>query len=375
MFYRPDEASVRRLDFGTKWKLRSMKDFYSKPPVPLSISPPIYDIFEKSRYRTLEVQDPKGGLVTKRQRTEWWHGARNGILTGSKLANAAGLFGLDGMIETWRNTYLHADPPVEEEKAEAKKQECMAWGTYHETDAVATFLHQFGEPYDLVSEECILTPVREHSELRSMIRRIWTEDFGQQWTPEWERLWYYEFLKTSPDLRGFSLLTGKRFVLEIKCKYGLRSPALYAQAPYYYYLQTQVHMLAEGLTSCFLLAWSPKGSKMWNIKQDLTCWATVLPLLMRFHWDGIRKKEPTALYDERRTQKVKELCSQPATLIGAFPSQHALEREDTIQLLEQQVSDLTNLTSLSRNLAKKIVLYDRTPERQIIVKQNSSTET
>jgi hypothetical protein len=68
----------------------------------------LYDLMSPgSRFRSLRAQDPDGsrGLYERRQRGPRWLTERLGHLTGSRLLEACGLFGLDKMRQIYFEVY------------------------------------------------------------------------------------------------------------------------------------------------------------------------------------------------------------------------------------------------------------------------------
>jgi len=97
------------------WHIRkAIFEFYSRPPVQMTrpvVGTPrciLYELASRtSRFRSLRDQDPDGslGLYERRQRGPTWHKERLGHLTGSRLLEACGLFGLEKMRQVYFEVY------------------------------------------------------------------------------------------------------------------------------------------------------------------------------------------------------------------------------------------------------------------------------
>jgi hypothetical protein len=352
--------SSAKLNFVEKMNKRSMREFFKgkKHSLVVPQSAPTFDLL-KSGYRTLDTQDPR--LLQKRQRTPWWFNARYHKLTGSKLANAMGFFGLDGLIKVLYETYDYGKKVEEDEKEEIKKQECMAWGSCHEIDALATIVKHFSKKYGATFEECILTPATLRPEIQKIVDNAWTEILGQKWTPEWRAI-FNNFLATSPDIKGF-YLHGLRMVWELKCKYGPRVPGVYDHVPWYYIPQCQLHMLAEETDGCHFGAWSPTETRLWYVKYSLQFWEEAMPLLMHFHYLGLNRIVPTTLFDEPRTKRAIKFCKQDQLYLGSIPSVYSILREDELEYWEAYITAVQKTTNWPRALARELILYcQQTPE-------------
>ena len=372
MFYNPEKPRIElppetKLSFIESQNIKNMKLFMQAPK--RSLLPPDdakeFDLFASNLFRTVDVQDPTGalGLIQKRQRTPWWFKARENQITGSKKANAAGLFGLDGVLSCWRETYDRKNIPKMEEMEKLKMMECCAHGSFSEIDAVASVAAHYGVQHDMMFEECILTPATLRNPIPAEIERIWVEMFKQPWNEKWKKVWL-NFLSTSPDIKGFYTKTGLRVVWELKAPYGHRLPACYKYVPYYYYGQCQLHMLAENVDGCYFASWSPEETRVWYVEFSLEYWMEVLPLLMDFHWHGLRGVPPTKLYDAGRTERVKRICSKKSLYLGSIPSVYCVHREDELEYWEGWVTVLQQKLQWPRHLVKTVALYSQLTKQE-----------
>lgn len=213
------------------------------------------------------------------------------------------------------------------QQRQTQKRECMAWGTYHEVDGVATFLHCWGEDLDIVLYETTSMPVPLDADLLAAARQAWLDLFHEAV----DDAVLHDMLRDSPDGIGVER-SGREFALEVKSSYGLRDPKPYKTFQWYHVLQCQLHMRTKpSIAHCYLVAWSPRTTKLWKIKRDDTIWQTALPLLVFFHKRGLDRQPPTALLDERRANQLIYLCrkrSAEAEYIGQRPSVYSKLRFD-----------------------------------------------
>lgn len=343
-----------KLSFVERLKIQSTKEFFSRDKHSLVVpqGAPTFDLL-KSGFRTLDTQG--SDFIEKRQRTPWWFQARKNKLTGSKIANAMGFFGLDGLIKCLYETYDYGAKMKQDEKEEIKMRECMAWGSCHEIDALASVVKHFTEKYNATFEECILTPATIRPEIQKIMEHSWTKILGQKWTPKWKTE-FNQFLATSPDIKGY-YLHGLRMVWELKCKYGTRQPGVYDHVPWYYITQCQLHMLAEKTDGCHFACWSPEETRVWYVKYMLPFWEEGMVLLMHFHYLGLNRIVPTELFDEARTERVKKLCKGQHLYLGSIPSVYSVLREEELEYYELMMTTIEQATHWPRTMARKLVLY------------------
>jgi hypothetical protein len=320
-----------------------IRTFFSREKIPLLPLSALsaFDLDSCTRYFSFERQDPSGDLqlINKRQRSPWWFKERLCTLTGSKLVNAMGLFDFDSFLKTWYETYdgtnLILDDMTKSQCGDeiTKGEECMAWGTFHEIDALATLVHHLAVENDLEFYETTLTRISLPKYLVDLIKVTLKKEFNHDWKDEIDdEIWSNAF-KSSPDCSGKECRTGNVFVAELKCAYGLRFPKTYAEIPYYYYPQVQFHMLTNPKAEyAYFLSWSPTRSKIWRVERDTQFWKIAIPALCYFHKMGLDKVPPSSLMDSRIGKDVKEYCkeqSENCIYIGEFDSIFA-KREPTV---------------------------------------------
>ena len=326
----------------------------------------------------------------KRQHSEWWFRNRKRRPTGSKQANAAGIFGFKSLLRCWLETYDPKNPILakldQEQDAScpdevAARKEKMAWGSDHEIDAVATLVDQMGEAFDLMLCEVTLTAVELDVVLIKMVRDtlakirpdlVWDEEREAEWQDafrsspdgnirmvlEEERAEDEHDDEEEGEIRDASgprspLPAGMdrtirarqslRAKLEIKCPYGERQPIQWDAPKYYYYGQVQLHLLTDpSCAFCLFGCWTPESTRVWKIKRDPIYWQLALPLLVHFHQCGIEGQAPTEEWyktEEANCRKLLDHCKKvvyDAEFIGEFPSVYSLHRGDELPALFAQ---------------------------------------
>ena len=178
-------------------------------------------------------------------------------------------------------------------------------------------MKMFGAAFDMRAEESTLTdiPWEKEKELFDLIKNLAMNKFKRTWSEEEEKIWK-NFIRDSPNLQGVFLNQQdeydflKRWVLEIKCKYGLREPCVYNHIPNYYIPQVQAHALAIQCEGTYFLSWSPECTTIWYVPKDKEFWSLALENLMWFHLQGITLPivPPKTLYCENLTKKIIEHC-------------------------------------------------------------------
>ena len=299
-----------------------------------------------TRYYSFERQDPTGQLCKKRQRSDLWRKERLKTITGSKLVNLIPMFEWAKFIKVWYETYQETNPIIQELQSlesvceKEKSEECMAWGTYHEIDALATFIYHLGDKLDLEFSETTLTRIPLSHSLLSIIKNTLKREFNYTWeNGKDDEIWSRAF-KVSPDLSGRERITNNNFVAEFKCAYGLRMPRVYDGVPYYYYPQAQYHMLTRSdIEYCYFVSWSPKQTRIWRIERDNVFWNYTMPLLAYFHKLGLDGQVPISVMNETICRQVKDYCKEQVetcTLIGDFTSVYSLHREEELNKLQSR---------------------------------------
>lgn len=366
-------------DFWEHKKQNDVYTFYARQPLPLedaqqivksrSTSPPtIVDLSEHGRYYSLERQDFENAKSAKpgdtviewrkrRQRTAWWHTARVLCLSGSRLTNAINMFDEMQYFETWLKTYDPENKFLAEIEASVdaktrdKSNETMAWGTYHEIDAMATFIHHLGEKLNFDVFEATLTQVKLPKDAIENVLKpcVLKKRQDQKWTDKDDEIWVKNFLKDSPDGIGRDRKTGEFFMIEFKCPYGLRQPIAYEKCKYYQYPQKQLHMVTDlsvqfrlaqtpELKYCYLVSWAPDVTRVFKVQRNPSFWKEILPILVDFHSSGLEKKLPSEPPKKAMTDTITAYCkkySAESKFIGSFPScwsRHRGSEVETAQL-------------------------------------------
>src|SRR6185312_4300918 len=78
------------------------------------------------------------------QKSAEWHQQRKKTITGSRIANLLGMFGLEGYLKTFYDIYMsttYPSPKKEEEISKCVTEEKINWGNYHENDGAATWMN------------------------------------------------------------------------------------------------------------------------------------------------------------------------------------------------------------------------------------------
>lgn len=271
-------------------------------------------------------------LIDMRQRSPWWFKEREKKVTGSKLTNIFGFWGLSKFWTTWFDCYDPDNPILKEiissyaesDREIAKGKECMAWGTFHENDGLATVIHHLGNKNNLIFYEITLTTIRWSVAHLNLIKTYLLQDFNHVWTDGVDdHIWQNAFCADSPDFIGYECISNDVFAGEIKCAYGLRDPKTYERGiPYWYYAQSQLHMLVRpDIQYCFFVSWSPTRTKIWRINKDLNFWTLALRPLVYFHKCGLDKKPPRSLIQPcKKLIDYCELQCQSALFLGEFKS-------------------------------------------------------
>lgn len=291
-------------------------------PVP-RVDCPAIDADTAARFIPLERQtdiDLQAALEL-RQRTPGWHARRFRRITGSKHAKALGFFGREQRLQCWYDTYVQpsAIPLKYRSQEDEISKERMSWGTVHEDDGVATLLAHLGAAFDLEIRECVLQPVRLSAEHRALIRDLVVTEFKREWTPAEAQIWD-DFLMTSPDgvvyLRRLQLL----LAVELKCKYGNRTPHVYDSPPDIYYGQQQAHIATDAaLQGCLFASWAPDFTGLWWTAPNPSYWRLALPWLVRFHDAGLRGIPPEDIPDSV-VDELREVCQTPSIPLGLVRS-------------------------------------------------------
>jgi hypothetical protein len=300
-------------------------------------------------------------LVNLRQRSDWWFEQRINRVTGSKLTNIFGFWDLARLWITWFQTYDPNNKILEEviksqdesERERAKSQECMAWGTDHEDDGIATALHYLSlegkqRKVQVNIYETTITPIKWSAQHLQKIKEYLLKDFKYIWQDGHDdEIWQNAFVADTPDFLGYEIDLNLNldsddliendnhnknrnknniiyFAGEVKCAYGLRHPKIYENVPYWYYAQAQLHMLVRpDIEFCYFISWSPTKTRIWKINKDITFWDLALRPMVYFHKFYLDKKPPKSFVDSRFCEKLKEYCKircEMAILIGEFPS-------------------------------------------------------
>jgi hypothetical protein len=317
-----DEKNQLDLTDAERKRWVELKTFFSHPRIQLTYPPQetklYYSWKESKRFTSLSSR----GLGHLIQGGENWHQRRKGNVTGSRLGNILGFWGIEGLIQCFYDIYMKIPNPraqEEEEIQQVKREECVNWGSSYECHGASTFMNLFGEAFDLRAQESTLTDLTWPEELFALIKHLAIHKFKREWTEQEEILWKNWF-RDSPDLQGTFVQLLKRWVLEIKCKYGLRCPSVYTEIPDYYIPQVQAHSLAIQTDGTYFLSWCPEYTRIWFVPQNLEFWKMAMENLMWFHLLGIAEPPvpPTALFNEDLTRKIRKHCqllSKKAKLI------------------------------------------------------------
>lgn len=376
-----EQKQPEKKQYAVSWfeqqQLNDLQLFFERPKCPLHVPPGavLYDLLTSSRYLSLEKQDPttKLGLTDQRQRSSWWFGQRRRHVTGSKLVNAMAFFGgLDSILDAYYDTYEPDSTECKARKTTAaantlnaeKQQECMDWGTYHEADALATFLSHIGEALDVEIQETTCTHVRLPSELMTIVRQTFKQLYPDKtWRKDVDDEIWNDMLLDSPDGVGIEKRTGKLIAIENKAAYKLRDPQTYDKCVWYYYPQMQLHILTNlKITHCYLVSWSPTTTKIWKIKRDIEFWRLSIPLIMAFHKLGLDGTPPNAAYLEQHKKlinRVKTYCKKKvndAEFLGSFSSVYSKYRFEQMEKIAQE--ERAGTESLSSLVVPSIVTSD-----------------
>jgi hypothetical protein len=198
-----------------------------------------FDLSACDRYHSLERQDADqckeesdgkrpshaGKFIwwrTRRQRGEWWRREREYFrgLSGSKLIAALLLFPpAEGKkpveyLINWYKTYLPDSKELillqdlkDSSEETSVGQECMDWGTFHEIDGLASFLHHLGNVLDVDIYETTLSPVQLSPDLIKEVLIGEVERVtNRKWRPLTVRTWYMNQLTRSLVLRAHDCL-------------------------------------------------------------------------------------------------------------------------------------------------------------------------
>lgn len=325
-------------------------DAFFARPLPRSTPAPgqrvvdLRDMVKQRRWLPLEVQ-PRAAelnLVARRQHSPRWFEERHESgITGTTLQKFLGFtFGAgadvlgtirgqrDKTWRTWETPYDAAkqagggDLEFEDDRDEARGRECMAWGTEHEDDVLATLLDV--RP-TIALRECTLqhlpcegtpaeTPApvpapaadrkRKNDETESGGDEEQAAKRSQPSTPlvapsqsdddaadtedatagsrkrkheeeqEQTRRVVRQRITSSQDGAGViwngavdadGMPLGTKISVEFKCPYGQRLPKAYAKVPAYYLPQTLAHMEVEQSERCYVAAWTPTETRIWLV--------------------------------------------------------------------------------------------------------------
>lgn len=153
------------------------------------------------------------------------------------------------------------------------------------------------------------------------------------------RGWY----AASPD--GFITVNGNRYVVEIKCPFGLRDKddpefkGISSQEQAHYYAQVQLEMKASGLGACIFWQWTPKAQKGLVVKRDHKFIARMMPILHAFYLDLLEEiKKPEKHLEPKRkiinTVESRRLVEQ----LGELQDQYDLVSEKIADIKKQLVA-------------------------------------
>lgn len=347
----PPSAKRPALSYMEMKKIKERQQFFERPKLPLTVldTDPRFDIHACDHYFSFERQDTTGKLSEQRQRGSTWHEGRVRVVTGSRLIGVLMLFGYDQLYENWYQTYQPKSPVLAELAArrtpeEVEQQnECMAWGTFREIDAMASFLKHVAVPQDLTVMEAPLKPIRFTPLMMDVVKETLAADpeaGERKWKKDADEQIWNTCMRVSPDGIGYERKTRIKFAIEFKCGYGLRMPKVYDEAKWYYYPQMQLHMMTDPeIKYCFFVSWSPTVMRVWRVARDPDFWTLALPFIVRFHDLGLKNcpPTPTRVPEMFRVTKVSNYCKKKikeAKLVGEFPSVYSNHRTEDLERLE-----------------------------------------
>jgi hypothetical protein len=339
---------------------RDRQEFFSRdkidPYIPKDKPELLFDMTRTPRYKIIEEYDKT--LLAYRQRMERWYKERENKITGSKLVNALGIFGIVGLQIAWYETYDPENPKLAALKAledEVQKEmgaERMAFGTANEIHANATIIKHLGDSWNIELYETPLSPINppEHfkESVKSALKRLWKHEWNEERDAP---IWVHCFAD-SPDGKCQFLETGQFFSVEDKTPLGNRDPLPYSCVKYYYYPQCQLHMLTlpieqQANAFCLFCSWSPTLTKVWKVKYDPLFWQLAMPTFLQFRKSGLEKKCPEKLFDEKESafisMYIKKYSQVNSELVGEFPSVFSTEWEE--QVREQRAALFDNATA------------------------------
>jgi hypothetical protein len=232
------------------------------------------------------------------QRSEQWFEQRKSHITGSQLAKSVGFFSSPSVLRALKlepRTYhrkgelkelyfnLHADTSDElkETNFTAFQRVFMDWGTYHEPNAILTFLHAFPE---YTVQETGFWSSKERTDIHDrIVELIQTHAANEE-----DNLFVTTHLPdigASPDGLVINKETNEIVgVLEIKCptpfiplfekdgkfkSYQYRKRKPHDQIPVYYLPQIMVQMFVTDVKQCLFSSWcTTTGMNVLQVKFD-----------------------------------------------------------------------------------------------------------
>jgi hypothetical protein len=306
---------------GTEQKQSSKNKKFngSKPNV-------LWTALSKDELLKLQRFIPADSTIVQ-QRTEEWHNARRGHITGSSLAKSLGFFSKDinkllnlSVSKTYRkgeilqcfdNLYDSCGDAISEKEYTKVFQD---WGTNHETNALITFLNSFAE-YSVQETGFWSSETNE-----DISKRIELLILSYSKSEE-EGKYMNNFLPrigASPDGLIIDNKTKKiTGVLEIKCpspyipkfdkednfiqKYQYIKRRPHKQVPMYYLPQIMTQMFVTNLNMCLFCSWTATaGMNVFEIEFDPKYMYELLYWTAKFnsHYLSCMKKEPSTPMDE-----------------------------------------------------------------------------
>jgi len=166
------------------------------------------------------------------QRTQEWHEARKGVVTGSRIASVLGVNPFQTRAQLVREMGMELKGAEREFTGNVATQ----WGEEHEKDAA--------ELYEFTTGKKL-------------------EDDGFRLHPD------YDFIGVSPDKIG----------AEFKCPY---SQVIPEYPPDHYIWQVNLCMEVYGVDEWDLFYWTPNDSRLWTIRRYKHWFKSVLPKIQDF---------------------------------------------------------------------------------------------
>lgn len=197
------------------------------------------------------------------QRTDEWHEARKGKVSGSRMAEAIGLTGSRRRL--WRE--------LTGREASTYQNAAMSWGT--DFEVLARSLYE-------------------------VTRGVEVQEVGFVNDPD------YDWMGASPD--G---LVGVDGAVEFKCPFG----PMYETAPTQYIVQCHGVMHATGRKWVDLMAWKEEESRIWRVHWSDSLWDEMLEHLLTFKsYIDLDVEPPKFKRGEKPTLSATVVIEAPITI-------------------------------------------------------------